>query len=70
MPQRKVDRSLLKGEAVEIFRSAIGSDHTRDPYERRLLQFLNYVGITPDKIVSIAPEMKCVTNTKVRPVAD
>jgi integrase len=45
---------MLKGGAVEIFRAAIKSDHTRDPYERRLLQFLNYVDMTPDKLVSIA----------------
>lgn len=54
MPQPKVDRSILKGQAVEIFRSAIKSDHTRDPYERRLLQFLNYVCMSPDKLVSTA----------------
>ena len=54
MPQPKVDRSILNGEAVEMFRAGIKSDHTRDPYERRLLQFLNYVGMTPDKLVSTA----------------
>jgi integrase len=54
VPQPKVDRSILQGEAVEIFRAAIKSDHTRDPYERRLLQFLNFVGMTPDKLVSIS----------------
>ena len=54
MPKPEVDRSILKGEAVEVFCAAIKSDHTRDPYERRLLQFLNYVGMTPDKLVSAA----------------
>jgi hypothetical protein len=38
MQQPKVDRSVLK-EAVEMFGAGIKSDHTRDPYERRLLKF-------------------------------
>jgi hypothetical protein len=31
-----VDRTFLKGQSVDLFRAAIKSQATRDPYERRL----------------------------------
>jgi hypothetical protein len=37
---KTVDRSILQGESIELFRAAIKSPATRDPYERRLIHFL------------------------------
>jgi hypothetical protein len=49
-----VDRSVLDGECITIFGAAIGSRYTLDPYERRLVDFLNYIGKTCNEFVSIA----------------
>jgi hypothetical protein len=34
------DRTFLQGQSVELFRAAIRSQATHDPYERRLIGFL------------------------------
>jgi hypothetical protein len=34
---KTVDRTFLQGQSVELFRAAIKSQATRDPYERRLI---------------------------------
>jgi integrase len=49
-----LDRSILQGECVELFRAAIKSPWTRDPYERRLINFLNHVNMSPAEFVSLA----------------
>jgi hypothetical protein len=49
---KSVDRSILQGESIELFRAAIKSPATRDPYERRLIHFL--------KIMKLAPELRRV----------
>jgi site-specific recombinase XerC len=49
-----VDRSMLKGESIELFRSALRNENTRDPYERHLVTFLNYVSMEPDAFVTLA----------------
>ena len=54
MPGQILDRSLLQGECVELFRAAIKSPATRDPYERRLINFLNYVKLSPDEFVTLS----------------
>src|SRR5215831_116000 len=54
MAGKAVDRSLLHGESIEQFRAAIRNAATRDPYERRLLQFLKMVRMTPDELVAKA----------------
>jgi hypothetical protein len=51
---KRVDRSLLKGESIELFRAAIRSPATRDPYERRLIYFLKAMKLPPDDFVSKA----------------
>jgi small-conductance mechanosensitive channel len=51
-----LDRSLLQGETIELFRSAIRNPHTRDPYERRLLSFLRDIEMDPDTFVNVAKE--------------
>jgi integrase len=49
-----LDRSILQGDSIELFRAAIKSPYTRDPYERRLINFLKYVNLSPDEFVSFA----------------
>jgi hypothetical protein len=51
---RKIDRSLLQGECIDIFRTSIRSKNTLDPYERRLLYFLKECKQTPDGFVKLA----------------
>jgi hypothetical protein len=40
MAVKTADRTFLKGQSVDLFRAAIKSQATRDPYERRLIGFL------------------------------
>jgi phage shock protein A len=40
MAVKTVDRTFLQGQSVELFRAAIKSKATLDPYERRLIGFL------------------------------
>jgi integrase len=51
---KSVDRSILQGESIELFRAAIKSPATRDPYERRLIHFLNIMMLAPDDFVAAA----------------
>ena len=38
-----------------MFRDALKNPYTRDPYERRLINFLEFIGnMTPDEFVSLA----------------
>jgi hypothetical protein len=54
MTGKTVDRSILDGESIELFRAAIKSPATRDPYERRLIQFLKIIKLAPDDFVAAA----------------
>ena len=40
VPSKTVDRSILHGECIDLFRAAIKSPSTRDPYER-LISYLH-----------------------------
>jgi hypothetical protein len=40
MEVKTVDRTSLQGQSVQLFRAAIKSQVTRDPYERRLIGLL------------------------------
>jgi hypothetical protein len=40
MAVKTVDMSFLHGQSIELFRAAIKSQATLDPYERRLIGFL------------------------------
>ncbi|HYA84380.1 MAG TPA: hypothetical protein VEH06_13170, partial [Candidatus Bathyarchaeia archaeon] len=54
---KPVDRTILTGqESMIMFRAAIKNPWTRDPYERRLINFLtsSEVRMTPDEFVSLA----------------
>lgn len=48
------DRSILEGECIKIFRAAIRSKYTLDPYERRLIAFLSDAGMRCDEFVGLA----------------
>ena len=54
MTRQHVDRSLLCGESINLFRAAIRNEATRDPYERRLINFLRNVEMDPDSFVDLA----------------
>jgi integrase len=62
---RSVDRSLLQGECIQLFRAAIKSQYTRDPYERRLIGFLRYLGLSPGQFVSIAKRDASLVEKKI-----
>jgi integrase len=49
-----VNRTILEGECITIFRAAVRSKYTLDPYERRLIAFLSDVGMTCDEFVGLA----------------
>jgi integrase len=49
-----VNRTILNGDSITTFRAAIKSKYTLDPYERRLLDFLNSIGMTCDQFVTLA----------------
>jgi integrase len=51
---KAVNRSLLEGQSITIFRGAVRSSHTLDSYERRLVGFLSSIGKTCDEFVELA----------------
>ena len=51
---KAVNRAILEGECITIFRGAIRSSHTLDPYERRLVGFFSGIGKTCDEFVNLA----------------
>ena len=48
------NRSILDGECITIFRAAVRSRYTLDPYERRLIAFLSDAGMRCDEFVGLA----------------
>lgn len=53
MPKR-IDRSILEGQSIVLFRAAIRSKQTLDPYERKLITFLTWANMTADEFVNFA----------------
>ena len=53
---KKLDRSILEGESIVLFRAAIRSKFTLDPYERRLANFLKSINMKCDEFVRKAKE--------------
>ena len=51
---RSVDRTILAGKSIVLFRAAIKSPRTLDPYERRLCNFLSYAKMSCDQFVSMS----------------
>ena len=61
-----VDRTFLQGQSVELFRAAIKSQATRDPYERRLISFLKRMDAkSPDAFVEFARNDPVLTENKI-----
>jgi integrase len=54
LTRKQVDRSLLSGESITLFRAAIRNAATRDPYERRLIAFLKKIRMNPDSFVNLS----------------
>ena len=65
MPQNKVDRSILQGESIELFRAALRNPNTKEPYERRLIHFLKTVQLTPDDLVKLAKKRPLEVEKKI-----
>jgi ribosome-binding ATPase YchF (GTP1/OBG family) len=51
---KAVNRAVLQGQCITIFRGAVRSSHTLDPCERRLVGFLIGIGKTCDEFVELA----------------
>jgi integrase len=60
-----LDRSSLEGECIEMFRAAIKSPFTRDPYERRLINFLNHLDLSPDDFVALGKKDPSLVEKKI-----
>ena len=56
MAGKSLDRSILQGESIDLFRTVIRSPATRDSYERRLISFLRAMNLVPDDLVAM-PKM-------------
>jgi integrase len=54
MTRTRLDRTLLAGDSIILFKAAVKNPATRDPYERRLVNFLNTISMTPDEFVEKA----------------
>jgi hypothetical protein len=66
MGRRKVvNRSLLTGKAFANFQNAIRSPATQDPYERRLVYFLEWCGTDCQSFVESAQKDALAAETKV-----
>ena len=65
MPRQVIDRSVLQGEAIELFRAAIRSPWTKDPYERRLINFLNFIKMSPDEFITLAKKEPAALEKKI-----
>jgi integrase len=63
---RKFRRDLLDGTSVEIFRAAIRSPQTLDPYERKLAYFLEWSGKSADKLIEECKDSKTAEQTVIK----
>jgi hypothetical protein len=58
MAVKRVDRTFLQGQCVELFRAAIKSQATLEPYERRLIGFLKKMDAkSPDAFVEFVKKI-------------
>jgi hypothetical protein len=66
MAAKTVDRTFLQGQSTELFRAAIKSQATLDPYERRLIGFLKRMNAkSPDAFVEFAKNSPVHTGNKI-----
>jgi hypothetical protein len=49
----------------ELFRAAVKSPFTRDPYERRLIPFLSTVGLTPYELIEAGKQDPYIIEKKI-----
>jgi hypothetical protein len=69
MAVKTVDRAFLQGQSIDLFRAAIRSPATRDPYERWLMPFeFKYNTSRTKKIRSNIP-LLCLSNTPKNSIA-
>jgi hypothetical protein len=60
-----VDRTFFKGQSVDLFRAAIKSPAMRDPYDRRLIDFLKKMDAgSPDAFVEFAKSNPVLVENK------
>ena len=66
MAVKTVDRTFLQGQSVELFRAAIKTHTTLDPYERRLIGFLKKMDAqTPEAFVEFAKMNPALAENKI-----
>jgi hypothetical protein len=66
MVAKTADRNFLQGQSVDLFRAAIKSQATRDPYERRLIGFLKRMdAVSPDAFVEFARNNSVLAENKI-----
>jgi hypothetical protein len=66
MAVKTVDRTFLQGQSAELFRAAIKSHATLDPYERRLIGFLKKMNArSPDAFVTFARKNPALAENKI-----
>jgi hypothetical protein len=66
MAVKTVYRTFLQGQSVDLFRTAIKSQTTRDPYERTLIGFFKKMNAeSPDAFVEFAKNNPALTENKV-----
>jgi hypothetical protein len=66
MAVKTVDRNYLQGQSAELFRTAIKSQVTRDPYERRLIGFIKRMdAASPDAFVEFARNNPVLVENKI-----
>jgi hypothetical protein len=54
LTRTRIDRTVLAGKSVCLFRAAVKKPAARDPYERCRINFLNTTRMTPDEFVKNA----------------
>jgi hypothetical protein len=63
---KTVDRTFLQGQSAELFRAAIKSQATRDPYERRLIGFLKRMDAkSADAFIEFARNNPVLSENKI-----
>jgi integrase len=61
-----VDRTFLQGQSADLFRAAIKSQATLDPYERRLIGFLKRMDAdSPDAFIEFAKKNPVLAENKI-----
>jgi hypothetical protein len=66
MAIKTFDRIFLQGQSADLFRAAIKSQATRDPYERRLIGFLKKMNArTPDDFIAFVKSNPAAAENRI-----